>query len=150
MHSDKPRILSEYLGREVKFIPIDYTKNNNYEELSTILQDADFIIASSTGAVFGRYVAHKYNISLISLNPVISIEKTFTKMGVPVPLIPDSDAVLSEIVFINKDDGLINYRDTLKKYKKRAVVFNVGGHGFFNLIETIPPMKKFMKENFSL
>ncbi len=94
-----------------------------------------------------RRAAAKYNIPVISLNPVIDLKKTFNDLGVKVPNIPETNELLSELVFVNKDDELINPNDTIKKYNDRCIIFKKGGHRFTNISETIPYIMNFIRFN---
>jgi len=146
-NSSKPEKLSQILNTEVKHIK--YVYGENIDEIVEQASEADLIIASSTGSYIGRYIAEKYNISLISLNPITdkkSLIKTFNKLNVEVPnLVEPRGLLLSEIIFVNRDDELIDYKDTLEKYPNQTIVFKKGTHRFKNLDEIKPYVLNFIK-----
>lgn len=147
-NSSKPKKLSKILGLTVDHIVYDYNKNN-IQKIEDKAKNYDVIIASSTGAYIARSIAEKHNIALISLNPVINLEKTFKKLNVKVPDIPkpNYDILLEEIVLLNKDDELIDYREAEEIFKKKnqCKVYEKGGHRFENLEEVAEDIKEFLK-----
>ncbi len=107
----------------------------------------DVIIAPSTGGYYARDVCHKLDIALIALNPVVDIKKTFAKIDRPEkhpPKIEYYEGPLKELVIVNKDDILINYKDTKAKFKNTKV-YNKGGHRFENLAEVKKDVISFLK-----
>ena len=147
-NSTKPQILSDFLNLCIEFVSVDYNSLNDeiYQGIKDKVKDADIIIASSTGSYFARKICEEYNITLISLNPVIDLQETFEKMKVMPPKLPKPDfQLLSEVIFVNDDDELIDYKKTLKKFQNQVSVYSGGGHRFTNIEETIPYLKKAIK-----
>ena len=136
-NSNKPKILENMLNTEIKHIVYDYSKNN-IKEIEELSKDADLIIASSTGAYIARTICFNHNIPLVSLNPVIDLDKTFKKLNVKTPNIPrlPDNYLLSEIVFVTEDDELIDHRETFLKFPTRTKIYP-GTHRFetLNLIK---------------
>ena len=133
--SKKPELISMLINRDIKHIKYIYNKTT-FEEIEYQCKDADIIIGSSTGAYIGRIIAEKHNNSLVSLNPVINLEETFRKLKVKTPIFPKmQDLLLEEIIFLNKDDSLLDYTKTYDKYTTQCVMFKNGGHRFENINE---------------
>lgn len=157
-NSNKPQKLSQLLGTKVEHLKLLFDNNQiNQEELANYFSqeanEIDFIIGSSTGAYIGRYYAFKYNIPLISLNPVVDIEKTFVEFHYDLKLSDEFKNVnnlsVSNLIFLNKDDELLDYKITLERFNKHAhiIVFDKGGHRFSNLEDTAQPIKDFINYN---
>jgi len=147
-NSKKPEILSTLLNLDIEFIPVNYDKMDDkmYEDIVNRTKDADIIIGSSTGSYLGRKICEEYNISLISFNPVIDIEETFKRMNIIPPKLPKpSFYLLCEVIFVNDDDELIDYQQTMKKIPNQVKVFNGGGHRFTNIEQSIPYVKEFIR-----
>ena len=127
--SSKHIKLTQLLNMEVKLAKYIY-KENNIEEIRETVKDADLIIASSTGAYLARDICYGYNIPLISLNPVIDLQETFSKIGVKAPNIKNGNSKnLLELIICTKDDELIDYKKTLELFKdKRVTLIKNGGH----------------------
>jgi len=140
--------LSKALNEDIKLVEYRY-KDNNIKEIDNKIKDMDLVIASSTGAYLARHICYKYNIPLISLNPVIDLKTTFSKIGVEVPNIKDGiNLSLQELILLNEDDELIDYRLTKDLFYTQTVVFKEGTHRFYNLEETVPYIKEFMDRLF--
>lgn len=138
-NSNKPKDLSKILNMTVDHIVYDY-KENNIEEIKVLAKNYDLIIGSSTGAYIARDICFDLNIPLISLNPVIDLEKTFKELGVKTPNIAKHNftKVLEEIIFLNEDDELIDFEKSLKLFSDKnaeIVIFDNGTHRFNNLVD---------------
>ena len=132
----KAEKLSKMLNIDIKPVILDYDifDDKKYKEIENEVKDSDVIIGSSTGSYLARSICEKHNIALISLNPVICIRDTFKKLGVTPPKIKKPKfSLLDEIIFLNKDDEIINYEQTLNKFSNQCVVFEKGGHQFSNV-----------------
>jgi len=133
--SKKPKLINKLINRDIQHARYIYNKTP-FKEIESQCKDADIIIGSSNGAYIGRIIAEKYNIPLVSLNPVINIEETFRKLEIKAPIFPKiQDLLLEEIIFLNKDDSLIDYKKTYDKYTTQCVIFNNGEHRFENINE---------------
>ncbi len=135
-NSIKPKQLSQILETEVQHIIYNY-KENNILEIANKCKDADLIIASSTGAYIARKICFDNTIPLISLNPVTNLEETFKKLGIPKPKIEElpKNYSLCELILINKDDELIDYKTTSAQFPNKSKVFETGGHRFENILD---------------
>ena len=144
--TNKARILEKIIKKPVDANLIDYD-NFDYEKVEENAKNYDLIIGSSTGAYVARNICEKYNIPLISINPVIDINKTFDKLGVKAPKIPKPEFLnLEELVLLGSNDTLINYKDTKKKLKNKAkIVIKESDHRFGNLINTKKEILDFIK-----
>ena len=143
--SNKPQKLEKMLDMKITHIKFIYGVTS-FESIEEQCKDADILIGSSTGAYIARVIAEKYNISLISLNPVLAIKETFEKIGVPPPNIPKPKwDHLSELVLINEDDELIDSLETEKIFYSQCKVYKQGGHRFENLEETKDDILSFIK-----
>ena len=149
-NSKKPQKLEKLLNIPIKHIKYIYEKHQGdaikklYDELDD--NGCDIIIASSTGAYIVRDYCFERSVILIALNPVINIETTFKKLGVKIPNIPKHNYryLLEQLIFVNKDDELIDYKKT-QKLLHNVVVFEKGGHRFDNLEETVPHIENLFK-----
>lgn len=151
--SKKYSELSKILNINIDHIVYKYSENN-IDEIKEQAKDYDIIIASSTGAYIARDICFELNIPLISLNPVIDIFETFGKIGEPAPNIkPHNFAkVLEEIVFLNKDDELVDYNKSKELFDKKntwTVSFNKGTHRFNNLVDTKDYIFSFLNKVYS-
>jgi len=142
--SSKAKKLSKLLHLDIEHVVYNFDKNN-IDEITEKSKKADIIIGSSTGAFIGRIIAEKYDIPLISLNPVVDLEKTFRKIGVPVPDIPSPIyARIGQLNLVNKDDDLIDYTETVSTFPN-CKIYEKGGHRFSNLEETKEDILNFIK-----
>ncbi len=156
-NSNKPSILSELLGINIDHIKIEY--NSKY--LGDILKDVetsietkkyDLIIASSTGAYLARYYCDKYNIPLVSINPIIDLnvlykiaeEKEIVKIisnfvhktNTAETAETTETEHLVEVILINEDDELISSNKTVEFCENNNIMYKLyknGGHRFTNL-----------------
>jgi len=144
-NSNKPKILSEMLNNDVTHIKWIYDVTP-YSDIENEVKNADLIIGSSTGSYIARSICEKHNIPLVSYNPVIDINETFNKLNVTVPNIKKPDfSLLDEIIFLNEDDELIDYKKTKLKFPNQTIVFKKGGHIFNNLNDTKEHLINFIK-----
>lgn len=145
--SNKPSILSQELSYDIKFIQVDYDNLNNkiYAKIEENIKDIDIVISSSTGSYLARKICEDYSKILVSYNPVIDIETTFQRLDAQVPKLPiPKFSSLNELIFVNEDDALIDYKNTLEKFKEKVKVFKVGGHRFKNIKETISILENYL------
>ncbi len=147
----KAKKIAKIINKPIDSIVIDWDKFNSTvdKEVRQKIKDGgyDVILASSTGGYYARAVAKDLGLGLISLNPVIDIDKTFSKIdrgNKKIPNIKYFDGPLDEIVLVNKDDALIDYKDTQRKFKNTKV-YNSGGHRFENLPDIKVDVLKFLK-----
>lgn len=154
--SSKVNTLEKMLGETITRGIYIYSNNEedtdaNIKHIKEVCADADLIIGSSTGAYIARHIAHYYNLPLISLNPVIDLEETFNKIGVKAPSLLkyrlDDNYLLEELVLLNKDDELIDYKPTVE-LRHNCRVYEKGGHRFENLTETKEEMLDFIRRIF--
>jgi len=144
----KYKELSKLLNEDIVLAEYKYNENN-LSEIEEKVKNADVIIASSTGAYLARNICYKHNIPLISLNPVIDLEKTFNDMNVEVPNIENGDDKnLKELILVTKDDELIPYMNTIKKYPLKSVIIEEGGHKFEKVNLAIPYINTFLNSLF--
>lgn len=144
-NSEKSHEFEKMLGVNIQHVVYKYGETK-YEDIVEKVKDADLIIGSSTGAYIARSICESYNITLISLNPVINLENTFAKLNVKEPILPKPKfSKLSELVLLNKDDELIDYKEALSLFKNQCKVFEKGGHRFLNLKQTKEDVLEFIK-----
>jgi len=151
-NSNKPQILSKMFDVEVYHLKLKFKDGKiNTKDLDNYFENnyVDFIVGSSTGGYIGRYYAHKYNIPLVTLNPVVDYIKTFNKIGYKLILDDKFQNLnklsVSSMTLINKDDELIDYKYTLKSLKGHFKIYPSGGHRFNNLNDTTNDIKDFLR-----
>jgi len=143
---NKSIILSKILNANVDCKLIDYD-NFEYKEFEIFAKNYDLIIGSSTGAYLGRVICEKFNIPLISINPVINLEKTFKKLNAKVPNIPKVEFLcLEELVLLGINDDLIDPYKTKEKLKNHSkIIFKDADHKFSNLEDCENEIIEFIK-----
>jgi len=131
----KVKTLENILNIKIDFNLIDYEKDNDYRMIIENMKDYDLIISSSTGSYLARNACERYNIPLISINPVIDIKEVFSRLEVKVPRIPSPEfLVLEELVLLGSRDELIDYKKTIEKLKNKSkIVIKDSDHRFNNL-----------------
>ena len=145
--SKKHHILNTALVPNIKFIQVDYETLNKkrYIQIDFEIKQADVIIASSTGSYLARKLCEDYNKILISYNPVVDLEKTFQKLNAKMPKLPKPNFFsINELIFVNKDDNLIDYKETLKIFSNKVKVYPSGGHRFSNIKDTLCSLQQFL------
>lgn len=146
--SSKPKYLGNLLGLDIHQIKL-YVENGsiNLLDIEEQIKDQDLIISSSTGSYISRYFSFKYNIPVIMLNPVLDFIETFKKINVPcdIPAEFHGSFLLEHLVFINRDDELIDFSNINTIYSN-VVEFQSGGHRFTNLDEIIPFILDFINK----
>lgn len=148
----KAKILSEFLG-PVDCDIIDYD-NFDFEKVYEKAKNYDLIISSSTGSYLGRCISEKNNIPLISMNPVIDLEDTFRKLNANPPNPPNPPKIpkpnfdcIEELVLLNKNDELIDYKKTIERLKNQSeiIVYDKGTHRFENIKDVKDDILNFIK-----
>ncbi len=135
--------LTELLGEPVILAEYRY-EDNNIEEIRETVKDADLIISASTGSYIARKICWDYNIPLVSLNPVIDLERTFKKLNVKVPDIEGlpNNRIIEELILCNNGDELIDC-DKTKELFPNSIILPGGDHRFSNLEDAIPYINEF-------
>jgi len=119
--NSKVQVLEKIIGTNIDFELVDYDKDFNYDKIEERSKYYDIIIGSSTGAYVARNICEKYNIPLISINPVIDIKETFNKLNANIPNIPiPKFESLEELIILGNNDELIDYNKTKEKMQKQA------------------------------
>ena len=151
-NSNKPKVLSNMFDCDVYHLKLKFdngTINTDYLDCYFEDNDVDLIVGSSTGAYIARYYADKFNTPLISINPVIDYKKTFDRIGYTLELEEKfqnlNNLSLSNLILLNEDDELIDYKDTLEELKGYFKVYPKGGHRFENLLDTKKDIYDFLK-----
>ena len=145
-NSTKPQKLSQILNEKVEHLKLTFNEGEiNEQALDEYFEmeysNIKYIIGASTGSYIARYYAHKYSLPLISLNPVVEIEKTFSLLNYELKLSDKfqnvNNLLVKNLIFLNKDDELIDFKQTYKYFsqKSKIILFNKGGHRFANLDE---------------
>ena len=156
-NSTKPQKLSQILNEKVEHLKLTFTEGEINEQVLDEYFEMEhsnikYIIGASTGSYIARYYAHKYSLPLISLNPVVDIEKTFSLLNYELKLSDKfqdvNNLLVKNLIFLNKDDELIDFKQTYKYFsqKSKIILFNKGGHRFTNLDDIkIKHIKAFFK-----
>ena len=156
-NSTKPQKLSQILNEEIEHLKLTFNEGEiNEQKLDEYFerehQNIKYIIGTSIGSYIARYYAQKHSLPLISLNPVVEIEKTFSSLDYELKLSDKfqdvNNLLVKNLIFVNKDDELINFRQTYKYFnqKSKIILFHKGGHEFTNLNDIrIKHIKKFFK-----
>lgn len=139
-NSTKPQKLSQILNEEVEHLKLTFNEGRiNEQELDEYFEKEHkiikYIIGASIGSYIARYYAHKYSLPLISLNPVVEIENTFSLLKLSDKFKALNNLLVKNLIFVNKDDKLIDFKQTYKYFNKKSkiILFDKGGHQFDNL-----------------
>ena len=163
-NSTKPQQLSQILNEDIEHLKLTFNKGEINEQVLDKYFEIEhtnikYIIGASIGSYIARYYAHKYSLPLISLNPIVEIEKTFSSLNYELKLSDKfqdvNNLLVKNLIFLNKDDKLIDFKQTYKCFsqKSKIILFNKGGHEFTNLneikIESIENFFKPKKEKYT-
>ena len=160
-NSTKPQKLSKLLNEEVEHLKLIFQDGKiNEQDLDIFFEkehkNIKYIISVSIGSYISRYYANKYFLGLISLNPIVELEKTFALLNYKLTLSDKFKDVntlsVNNLIFLNKDDEVLDYKQTYKTFYKHSkiILFNRGGHKFTNLSDiNLKSIEKYFRKKYT-
>jgi hypothetical protein len=137
---------------------LSYIPNLAIETLSWLCENFQDVklIGSSLGGYYSLYLAKKYNLKAVVINPAVyAYERLEEAVDKNVPSFYDESSFLwtrnhleslkkydtkevdeSILFLLQTGDKLLDYKDSLKKYKKPNVLIEEGGSHAFENIES--------------
>ena len=165
--STKAKLLKQYFGEENILIPsLPYIPNLAVDTLEQIIKIFPNInlIGASLGGYYSIYLADKYNLKSVVINPTINPHLTL-KQAVPqgISYYDNSrydfkESYLNELenmrvknpnleksyLFVQGGDEVLDSKESLKYFKGGNILFEKGGnHGFENFETKIDIIDKF-------
>ncbi len=164
--SNKVKILKEYF-KDVKAIDLPPSPLETIKILSDFAKPSNILIGSSLGGYYAMYLAEKFGLKAVLINPSLKPYKTLKKyIGTQYRYCDNQPfewkkEYLKELkklktkpkrgnylVLLQSNDEILNYKKTLKTFKKRPnakVVVEYGGnHRFENLSSYLCMIKNFI------
>lgn len=165
---NKSRILKKYFLDETFFAPnLPYSPFDAIEALEKLIQteQIDILIGSSLGGFYATYLAEKYHLKAILLNPSTEPWQTLSSyIGWQKRFCDDESFEFKEIyltelkrlsarpengtylVLLQSDDEVLDYTKALSLYNKQKVVVEYGGnHRFENINDYLCMIDNFRK-----
>lgn len=159
----------EELGVKYFAPSLSYVPDLAIETLSWLCQNNEDVklIGSSLGGYYSLYLARKYNLKAVVINPAVyAYERLSEGVGLNIPNYYDNSSFLwtqthlqslkqydtkevdEKILFLlQKGDELLDYNDSFKKYKNpNALVEEGGSHGYDNIESKFEIIDKFLLE----
>ncbi len=168
-NSNKTKKLKDYFGDVVAFnlppSPLEAIK-----KLTPYAKPENLLIGSSLGGYYAMYLAEKYGLKAVLINPSLKPYKTLKKyLGTQYRYCDNEPfnwkkKYLKELkelkvkpkrgkylVLLQSNDEILNYKKTLKKFKNRPnmrVIVEYGGnHRFENLEDYLCMIEKFKTDS---
>lgn len=157
----------EQLGVKYFAPSLSYIPDLAIETLSWLCENNENVklIGSSLGGYYSLYLASKYNLKSVVINPAVyAYERLAEGVGLNIPSYYDESSFLwtqthlqslikydtkevnEKILFLlQKGDELLDYNDSFKKYKNpNALVEEGGSHGYDNIESKFEIIDKFL------
>ncbi len=161
-HGGKASLFREYFEEEVIAPSLSYVPNlaiDTLEQLIEMFLEKDEtvgLVGSSLGGYYAIYLASKYNLKAILINPAIYPYKTLDKIGMAMNYYDMSSfevtaehiqalkglevqEVLNQenfITLLQTDDEVLDYNDAVEKLPDSELVIEEGGDHSFENIES--------------
>ncbi|WP_072680961.1 YqiA/YcfP family alpha/beta fold hydrolase [Arcobacter sp. LA11] len=161
-HGGKASLFREYFEDEVIAPSLSYVPNlaiDTLEQIIEMLLEKDEkvgLVGSSLGGYYSIYLASKYNLKAVLINPAIYPYKTLDKIGMAMNYYDMSSfevtaehiqalkglevqEVLNQenfITLLQTDDEVLDYNDAVEKLPNSELVIEEGGNHSFENIES--------------
>jgi len=161
-HGGKASLFREYFEEEVIAPSLSYVPNlaiDTLEQLIEILLEKDEtvgLVGSSLGGYYAIYLASKYNLKAVLINPAIYPYKTLDKIGMATNYFDGTSFEVSSehiqalkrlevqkvlnqenfITLLQTDDEVLDYNDAVEKLPNSELVIEEGGNHSFENIES--------------
>ncbi len=161
-HGGKASLFREYFEDEVIAPSLSYVPNlaiDTLEQLIEILLEKDEtvgLVGSSLGGYYAIYLASKYNLKAVLINPAIYPYKTLDKIGMAMNYFDGTSFEVSSehiqalkrlevqevlnqenfITLLQTDDEVLDYNDAVEKLPNSELVIEEGGNHSFENIES--------------
>jgi len=165
--SNKVKLLKNYFKNVVSF-NLDPSPKKAINQLIPYAKPSNTLIGSSLGGYYAIYLAEKYGLKAVLLNPSLKPYKTLKKyVGVQYRFCDEKEfewkkRYLKELkklktpikrgnylVLLKSEDEILNYKKALKKFKKhpnsKVVVEYKPNHRFENLEDYLCMIENFIK-----
>jgi predicted esterase YcpF (UPF0227 family) len=165
--SNKVNILKNRF-KNVKAIELPVSPKETINLLTKHSKPSNILIGSSLGGFYAIYLAEKFGLKAVLINPSLKPYKTLKKyLGLQYRYCDSKPFVWKKkylkelkklkikpkrgkyLVLLQSDDEILNYKKTLKKFKKlstaKVVVEYGGNHRFENLHEYLDMIENFIK-----
>lgn len=161
-HGGKATLFREYFEDEVIVPSLSYVPNlaiDTIEQIIELLLSKDEtvgIVGSSLGGYYAIYLANKFNLKAVLLNPAIYPYKTLEKIGNAMNYYDGSSFEVTKehvqslksfevneiknqenfLVLLQTDDEVLDYNDAVEKLPNSDLVIEEGGNHSFENIES--------------
>ncbi len=166
---NKSRALESYFG-DVLAPDLPYAPSKAIKELENLIktQEIDLLVGSSLGGYYATYLAQKYGIKAVLINPstrpyetlkpYVGMQKRFCdgeefewKEEFLKELFKFDTANLKKglfLVLLQTGDEVLDYKVALKKYENQRRIVEYGGnHRFENIEDYLCMIKNFREDN---
>ena len=161
-HGGKASLFREYFEEEVMAPSLSYIPNlaiDTLEQLIEMLLEKDEtigLVGSSLGGYYAIYLASKYDLKAVLINPAIYPYKTLDKVGMAMNYYDMSsfevtsehiqalkflevEEVLNQdnfLTLLQTDDEVLDYNDAVEKLPNSELIIEDGGNHSFENIES--------------
>ena len=161
-HGGKASLFREYFEDEVIVPSLSYVPNlaiDTIEQIIELLLSKDEtvgIVGSSLGGYYAIYLANKFNLKAVLINPAIYPYKTLEKIGNAMNYYDGSTFEVTKehmqslksfevneiknqenfLVLLQTDDEVLDYNDAVEKLPNSDLVIEEGGNHSFENIES--------------
>lgn len=158
----KASLFREYFEEEVIAPSLSYVPNlaiDTLEQLIELLLEKDEnigLVGSSLGGYYSIYLANKYNLKAVLINPAIYPYKTLDKIGMARNYYDDSSFEVTSshiealksyevknitnqenfLTLLQEDDEVLDYNEAVEKLPNSELIIEEGGNHSFENIES--------------
>ena len=168
----KATLIKEHFGDEILLPSLSYVPNLAIDTLEQLIQmllikkENVNLIGSSLGGYYAMYLANKYNIKAVLINPAITPYKTLDKIGMAMNYFDMSTFEVTQkhiqfletlevdeikkqenfMVLLQMADDLLDYKDAVNKLPNSILDIEEGGsHTYENIQRHFEKIKEFFK-----
>jgi predicted esterase YcpF (UPF0227 family) len=166
--SNKTKILKQYFG-DIIAINLPPSPFEAIEKLSVFAKPENLLIGSSLGGYYAIYLAEKYGLKAVLINPSLKPYKTLKRyVGIQYRYCDNKPFLWKKeylkelkqlkmkpkrgkyLVLLQSKDEILNYKKALKKFKKlpnaKVIVEYGGNHRFENLDDYLCMIENFKNQ----